>query len=196
MHVAGSVNPLSDIETIDTELALADLASVEKQLPKVEKLARAGGDKEAQRLVAVLEKVKAVLDQGAPARSRRLYAEEKDVLAPFFLLTMKPTMYVANVDEHGFHDNPLLAAVEAHAAGEGAPVVAVCAKLEGGDRRSRGRRQAGVPRRSRPDGARPRPRHPRGLQAARPADVLHRRAEGSARVDDAGRRDGAAGRRR
>jgi len=130
VHVAGDVNPVSDIETIATELALADLASVEKQLVKVEKLARAGGDKEAKRLHEVLLKVEAVLDQGRPARSADLYAEERAQLAPYFLLTMKPTMYVANVDERGFHDNPLLAAVHAHAASEGAPVVPVCAKLE------------------------------------------------------------------
>jgi GTP-binding protein YchF len=130
VHVTGGVNPLSDIGTIATELALADLASVEKQIVKVEKLARAGGDKDAKRLHEVLLKVQAVLDQGRPARSADLYAEERRLLAPYFLLTMKPTMYVANVDEHGFHDNPLLAAVEEHAASEGAPVVPVCAKLE------------------------------------------------------------------
>jgi len=130
VHVAGGVDPVSDIETIATELALADLASVDKQIAKVEKLARAGGDKEAKRLHEVLVKVQAVLDEGRPARSADLYAEERALLAPFFLLTMKPTMYVANVDEHGFENNPLLAAVEAHAAAEGAPVVPVCAKLE------------------------------------------------------------------
>ena len=130
VHVGGGVDPVSDIQTIATELALADLASVDKQLAKVEKLARAGGDKDAKRLFDVLLKVQAVLDQGRPARSADLYAEERALLAPFFLLTMKPTMYVANVDEKGFHDNPLLAAVEAHAATEAAPVVPVCAKLE------------------------------------------------------------------
>ncbi len=129
VHVTGGVNPLSDIETINTELALADLAAVEKQVAKAEKPARAG-DKEAQRILAVLRKVEAVLDTGRPARTADLYPEEKDVLAPFFLLTMKPTMYVANVTEHGFHDNPLLAAVETHAAKEGAPVVSVCATME------------------------------------------------------------------
>ena len=129
VHVTGGVNPVSDIETIDTELALADLAAVEKQVAKVEKPARAG-DKEAQRILAALRKVEAVLDTGRPARNADLYPEEKEVLAPFFLLTMKPTMYVANVAEHGFHDNPLLAAVEAHAAKEGAPVVSVCAAME------------------------------------------------------------------
>jgi hypothetical protein len=130
VHVAGAVNPVSDIETINTELALADLAAVEKQLQKHEKSARAGGDKEAQRIVSALKKVEAVLDAGKPARSADLYAEELDVLRQFFLLTMKPTMYVANVAEGGFHDNPLLAQVEAYAAAEGAPVVPVCAALE------------------------------------------------------------------
>jgi hypothetical protein len=129
VHVTGGVNPVSDIETINTELALADLAAVEKQVSKAEKPARAG-DKEAQRVLAVLKKVEAVLDAGRPARTADLYPEEKEVLAPFFLLTMKPTMYVANIAEHGFHDNPLLAAVEAHAAKEGAPVVSVCASME------------------------------------------------------------------
>ena len=130
VHVAGKVDPISDIETINTELALADLATVEKQLSKNVKLAKTGGDKEAQRLVAVLEKVLKALDQGLPARTVDLAKEELVVIRPLFLLTMKPTMYVANVDEKGFHDNPLLAAVEAHAEKEGAPVVAICAALE------------------------------------------------------------------
>jgi len=130
VHVAGKVRPVSDIETINTELALADLAAVEKQLQKNEKAARAGGDKEAQKIVAALKKVEAVLDQGGPARSADLNSADLDVLRPFFLLTMKPTMYVANVGEHGFHDNPLLAEVEAYAAKIGAPVVPVCASLE------------------------------------------------------------------
>ena len=130
VHVAGKIDPVSDIETINTELALADLASVEKQLAKFGKQARAGGDKEAQRIVAALDKVGAVLDAGRPARTAELYNEEKEVLRPFFLLTMKPTMYVANVAEHGFRDNPHLDAVERFAASEGAPVVAISAALE------------------------------------------------------------------
>ena len=130
VHVAGKIDPVSDIETINTELALADLAAVEKQIQKVEKLARAGGDKEAKRLHETLLKVLQVLDQGRPARAADLYDEERALLKPFFLLTMKPTMYVANVAERGFKDNPLLAAVEAYAAKEGAPVVPVCASLE------------------------------------------------------------------
>ena len=130
VHVAGKVDPVSDIETINTELALADLATVDKQLAKYAKVARAGGDKEAQRLVAVLEKVQPVLNEGRPARSLPLAKEELAVLQPLFLLTMKPTMYVANVAEHGFADNPLLDRVRDYARREGAPVVAICAALE------------------------------------------------------------------
>ncbi|CAG0975298.1 Ribosome-binding ATPase YchF [Burkholderiales bacterium] len=143
VHVTGRVNPVSDIETINTELALADLAAVDKQIAKVEKLARAGGDKEAKRLLEALTKVLKTLDHGRPARAADLDDEERALLKPYFLLTMKPTMYVANVAERGFRDNPLLAAVEDHAANEGAPVVPVCAAieaeiadLEGGDRQA------------------------------------------------------------
>jgi GTP-binding protein YchF len=130
VHVTGKVDPVSDIETINTELALADLSAVDKQIAKVEKVARSGGDKEARRLYDVLVKVQAVLDQARPARTADLYAEERALLKPFFLLTMKPTLYVANVKEGGFANNPLLDAVVAHAAKEGAPVVPVCAALE------------------------------------------------------------------
>jgi GTP-binding protein YchF len=130
VHIGGGVDPVSDIETVNTELALADLASVDKQLAKYEKVARAGGDKEAQRLVAALEKVAAVLNEAKPARTAALDSAQRALLKPLFLLTMKPTLYVANVDEHGFTGNPLLAKVEAAAAREGAPVVAICASLE------------------------------------------------------------------
>jgi GTP-binding protein YchF len=128
VHVAGSIDPVSDIEVINTELALADLDSVDKQLAKYEKIAQAGGDKEAQRLVAALKKVRVVLDEGRPARTAELSNEELAVLRPLFLLTMKPTMYVANIGEHGSKE--LLEKVEVHAAREGAPVVAVSAALE------------------------------------------------------------------
>jgi len=130
IHVAGKVDPESDIEVINTELALADLAAVEKQLSRNSKLAKTGGDKEAQRLVIVLDKALAALDQGKPVRSIDWSKEELFVLKPLFLLTMKPTVYVANVAESGFKDNPLLAAVEVLAKKEGAPVVAICAALE------------------------------------------------------------------
>jgi GTP-binding protein YchF len=130
IHVADRIDPVSDIETINTELALADLETVSKQLSKNRKLAKTGGDKEAQRLVAVLEKAEAALDQGRPARSVDWSKEERAVLDPLFLLTMKPTLYVANVAEHGFKDSPRLAQVEALAQREGAQVVAICAALE------------------------------------------------------------------
>jgi len=129
-HVTGQVDPVADMETVATELALADLQSVEKQFAKYEKVARAGGDREAQRLIAVLEKARAALDQAHPVRSLDWSKEERAVLDPLFLLTMKPTLYVANVAEHGFADNPMLAAVEARARREGAQSVAICASLE------------------------------------------------------------------
>ncbi len=130
VHVSGRIDPLSDIEVIDTELALADLATVEKALLRYGKVARAGGDKEAQRLVAVLDKCMKVLDQAKPVRSLDLYDEEKAVLAPLCLITAKPTMYVANVREDGFEGNPHLDAVRRHAQSEGSIVVPVCAAIE------------------------------------------------------------------
>jgi ribosome-binding ATPase len=114
----------------DANVIHVDLSAAEKQLSRNAKVAKTGGDKEAQRLVAVLEKAISALDQGRPVRSVSWSKEEIAVLKPLFLLTMKPTMYVANVAENGFKDNPLLAAVEAHAKKEGAPVVAICAALE------------------------------------------------------------------
>jgi len=130
VHVAGKIDPVSDIETINTELALADLQAVDKQLAKYVKAAGAGGDKEAKRLVGVLEKVRLALNEARPARSVDLYPEERELLKPLFLLTMKPTMYVANVNEKGFENNPLLERVRDYARKEGAPVVAICAALE------------------------------------------------------------------
>jgi GTP-binding protein YchF len=128
VHVSGRVEPVSDIETIHTELALADLESAERQLAKYEKVAQTGGDKEAQRLVSALRKVTGVLDQGRPARSTELSREELAVLRPLFLLTMKPTMYVANVGEDG--SKKALGEVQAYAAKERAPVVPISASIE------------------------------------------------------------------
>ena len=130
VHVAGRIAPLDDVAVINTELALADLASVEKALARYSKQARSGGDKEALRLVEVLEKLQPVLNEAQPARTVKLTKEELVVVRPLFLLTLKPVMYVANVDDHGFENNPLLDAVRDMAAKEGAPVVAVCAKTE------------------------------------------------------------------
>jgi GTP-binding protein YchF len=129
IHVAGKIDPLADIEVILTELALADLAGVEKTLHRDGKKARSG-DKDAARLVAVCERLMPHLNEGRPARTLALSDDEKALLKPLCLLTIKPAMYVGNVLENGFHDNPHLTRLEEHAAREGAPVVALCAKIE------------------------------------------------------------------
>jgi GTP-binding protein YchF len=129
VHVAGKVDPLADIETINTELALADLTTVEKALERAAKTAKSG-DKESVRKVALFEKVKAQLNTAQPARALKLTDEEHRDLKELHLLTAKPVMYVANVDEEGLTDNPQLAAVQKLAAAEGSQVVAVCAAIE------------------------------------------------------------------
>lgn len=130
VHVSGRVNPIDDINVINTELALADLQTVEKALNRYAKQARSGGDKEALKLVLVLEKIQPALNEGKSVRSVNLTAEELATIRQLFLLTAKPVMYVANVEDHGFENNPLLDAVREFAATEKAPVVAVCAKTE------------------------------------------------------------------
>ena len=130
IHVAGEVDPVSDIEVINTELALADLATVEKALTRYAKAAKSGNDKEAVKLAAVLEKVRAQLDQAKPVRGLDLTDEERLLIKPFCLITAKPAMYVANVKEDGFENNPHLDAVRKYAETERAPVVAVCAAIE------------------------------------------------------------------
>jgi len=129
IHVSGHVDPIRDIEIIDTELALADMAAVEKALNRYRRPA-SSGDKEAKILVAVLEKCFAQLDQGKPVRALDLSKEEWLALKPFCLITAKPVLYAANVAENGFVDNPYLDAVRAHAEAEGAEVVSVCAAIE------------------------------------------------------------------
>ena len=128
VHVAGKVDPISDIETINTELALADLDAVEKQISKHAKLAQTTGDKDAVRLVAALKKVQAALDAGKPARSVDLSKEEHAVVKPLFLLTMKPTMYVANIAEKG--SDALLQKIISFAEREKASVVPISAAIE------------------------------------------------------------------
>ncbi|OUL86523.1 redox-regulated ATPase YchF [Paraburkholderia hospita] len=130
IHVAGKVDPVSDIEVINTELALADLATVEKALTRYAKAAKSGNDKEAVKLAAVLENVRAQLDQAKPVRGLDLTEEELLLIRPFCLITAKPAMYVANVKEDGFENNPHLDAVRKYAETENAPVVAVCAAIE------------------------------------------------------------------
>jgi ribosome-binding ATPase len=130
VHVSGRVDPLADIETIETELALADLANIEKQILKTAKLARSGNDKEATRLLGVLEKCQAQLDQAKPVRGINLDAEEKEMIRPFCFITAKPAMFVANVSESGFQNNPLLDKLAAYAKSQNAPVVAISAAIE------------------------------------------------------------------
>jgi GTP-binding protein YchF len=129
VHVAGRIDPISDIETIDTELALADLESVDRALNRVEREAKANV-KEAIARRPGLQKVRAVLNEGRPARSADLDDDERALLRDLFLLTLKPLMYIANVKEDGFENNPYLDKVRERAAQEGAEVVPVCAAIE------------------------------------------------------------------
>jgi GTP-binding protein YchF len=130
VHVAGRVDPIADIEVIQTELCLADLATVEKTLARYSKVAKAGGDKEAQRLVDVLKKCEAALNEARPVRSIDFSKEELAVLKPLCLITAKPAMFVGNVAEDGFEHNPYLDRLREFAAKQNAPVVAICAKTE------------------------------------------------------------------
>jgi len=129
IHVEGKVDPISDIEVINTELALADMASVEKLLTKVSKAARTGNKDELARKL-VLEKVMAQLDQGLAVRSLDLTEDEVKLIKELCLITLKPALYVANVQDDGFEDNPMLDSVKEFAEKDGANVVAVCAAIE------------------------------------------------------------------
>ena len=130
IHVAGKVDPIADIEVIQTELCLADLSTVEKGLQRYTKVAKAGGDKEALRIVEVLKKCEAALNQGLPVRGIDFSKEERVVLKPLCLITAKPAMFVGNVSEDGFENNPFLDRLKEYAAKQNAPVVAICAKTE------------------------------------------------------------------
>lgn len=129
IHVAGRVDPIADIEVIQTELCLADMSTVEKTIQRAQKTARAG-DKDAQKLLVLLEKCLAALNEGKPVRTLDLSKEERALLKPLFLITAKPAMFVANVAEDGFENNPLLDRLKAYAEAQQAPVVAICAKIE------------------------------------------------------------------
>ncbi|MGE5863492.1 MAG: redox-regulated ATPase YchF, partial [Rhizobacter sp.] len=129
IHVAGKVDPIADIEVIQTELCLADLGTVEKAVHRAQKLGRAG-DKEALKLVDILTKVQAALDEARPVRSLGLTKEEMALVKPLCLITAKPAMFVGNVDEGGFENNPFLDRLREYADSQKAPVVAICAKTE------------------------------------------------------------------
>ena len=128
-HVSGTISPIDDIETINTELALADLESVEKQLVKAEKNAKTA-KKEDIFVRDTIRRVQEHLAEGMPARALMLDENQAKIVRGLHLITLKPVMYVANVDEDGFEDNPHLEAVRAYAKAEGAEVVAICAAIE------------------------------------------------------------------
>jgi ribosome-binding ATPase len=130
IHVAGKVDPLSDIEVIQTELCLADLTTVEKSLARYTKVAKSGSDKDAQRLVDVLKKCEATLNEAKPVRSISFSKEELVILKPLCLITAKPAMFVANVAENGFENNPHLDKLRTYADSQHAPVVPICARIE------------------------------------------------------------------
>ena len=130
IHVAGKVDPISDIEVIQTELCLADLSTVEKSVQRYTKASKSGTDKEAVKLLAVLNLCQAALNEGRPVRSLSLSPEEWLLIKPLCLITAKPAMFVGNVSEDGFENNPLLARLEEFAKAQNAPVVAICAKME------------------------------------------------------------------
>ena len=129
VHVAARIDPIADVETVDTELALADLATLDKALERAIKAAKSG-DKDALRKRSLFERVRMQLDAARPVRALAVTEEERRELRELQLLTAKPVMYVANVAEDGFHDNPMLAALETRAAAEGTVVVPVCAAIE------------------------------------------------------------------
>jgi GTP-binding protein YchF len=130
IHVAGRVDPISDIEVIQTELCLADLTTVDKSLNRYTKAAKSGNDKEAAKLVQVLTKVQATLNEGKPVRTMDLSKDELVILKPLCLITAKPAMFVGNVSDDGFENNPFLDRLTEYAASQNAPVVAICAKME------------------------------------------------------------------
>jgi GTP-binding protein YchF len=129
IHVAGKVDPVNDIEVIQTELCLADLGTVEKALHRHNKTARSG-DKEAAKIVAILERCQTALNQGIPVRALDFSKEDQPLVKPLCLITAKPAMFVANVAEDGFENNPYLDRLREYAAKQNAPVVAICAKME------------------------------------------------------------------
>ena len=185
IHVAGKVDPLEDVATIDTELLLADVETVDKAILRISKMAKSA-NKEAIAEKAFLERLAGRAERGASRRGRSSFTDtERAWLRHYHLLSAKPTMYIANVDESGFADNPLLDALRAHASAEGSEVVPVCAAIEAEivqleeDEKSEFLAEMGL------EEPGLEPRHPCRLRAARAADLLHRRREGGARLDGA-----------
>ncbi len=173
VHVAGKVDPVSDMEVIQTELCLADLQTVDKALTRYQKAAKAGGDKEAARLVSVLERCQRVLNEARPVRTLDFSKEELAVLKQFFLITAKPAMFVANVAEDGFDGNPLLARLNAYADAQQCPGGGHLREDGSRDGRHGRARQEDVSGRDRAGRTRLEPAYCCRLQAAWPADVLY-----------------------
>jgi len=130
IHVAGKIDPIADIEVIQTELCLADLGTVEKAVQRHTKAAKSGNDKEAAAMLKLLGPVQAALNEARPVRTLDLTKEDRALLKPLCLITAKPAMFVGNVAEDGFDDNPFLARLQDYAVSQSAPVVAICAKME------------------------------------------------------------------
>ena len=130
IHVAGKVDPIADIEVIQTELCLADLGTVEKAVQRYTKAAKSGNDKEATAMLKVLGPVQAALNEAKPVRTLQLSKDEQALIKPLCLITAKPAMFVGNVSEDGFENNPYLDRLSEYAATQNAPVVAICAKME------------------------------------------------------------------
>ena len=194
-HVEGRVDPLADAETVETELMLADLESVEKRLAGLQRKLK-GGDKEAAAQARLLEAAKAALEAGRPARSVAVAEEDARAWRLLQLLTAKPVLYVCNVEEAAAATGN--AAVGGGGGDGGARGRGLRGDLggdRGGDRPARRRRAGRVPRADRARGGRARPADPRGLPAARALDLLHRRAQGGAGLDHPGGRQRARRRR-
>jgi GTP-binding protein YchF len=181
IHVAGGVNPLHDIDIINTELLLADLDSVEKRLARVERSAKNTADGKIKAELAVLQKLASVLNEGKPARTAELTDEEKLIARELFLITAKPQLYVANVDEAGLTtDNAYTTAVEQRATAEGSQVVRICGALES----EIAQLEPGERLEFLADMGLSEPSDPRGLPASGPHYVLHCRGPGSSRLDN------------
>ncbi len=193
VHVAGRIDPLSDIEIINTELGLADLSSVEKAIERANRSIKSG-EKDGSRRRELFERLRALLDEGKPARAGAWTEEEQRELRELHLLTAKPAMYIANVDEAGLaQGNAYLDALRARAKAENAVVVPVCAAIEAEIGQLAEADRADFLREIEFDRTWLEPRDPRGVFAAGVADLLYRRGQRGACLDGATWGDGAAG---
>ena len=197
-HVEGKIDPIADIETIETELMLADLDSLEKRVDALEKKAKGSGEEpSAKETLDLINRALVLLREGKPARLVERKPEEEKLFHSLGLLTSAPVLYACNVEEaSAATGNEFSRKVEARAKEEGAVAVVISAKIESEIAMLPPAERAELSRGRRPEGNRPRPADPRRLRAAASGDVFHRRAEGDARLDHHARHQGAAGGRR